>query len=63
MLRGKTLYSQIFFNHQPLMAYLSFLIQALSQPKTLYHLILFHHLFIILFSLLLDLFLFTDSAG
>lgn len=57
MLKGKTLYSQIFFNHQPIMAYLSFFIQTVFQPKTLYHLVLFHRLFIIVFSLIMDAFL------
>lgn len=57
MTRGKTLYSQIFFNHQPLMASLSFLLQSLTHPPTLYKLILYHRLFVICFSLLLDIFL------
>lgn len=54
MLKGKTLYSQIFFNHQPLMAYLSYGIQAVLQPKTLYELVLYHRRFIIFFSLLMN---------
>lgn len=59
MLKGKTLYSQIFFNHQPLMAYLSYIIQRIFQPNTLYHLILYHRIFILLFSFLMDILLIT----
>ncbi len=54
MLKGKQLYSQIFFNHQPLMAYLSYLIQKVSQPATLYQLVIYHRLFTIIFSLLMS---------
>lgn len=57
MLKGKTLYSQIFFNHQPLMAYLSYLIQAISRPETAYKLVLYHRIFILLFSFLMDILL------
>lgn len=57
MLKGKTLYSEIFFNHQPLMAVISYLIQKLSQPETIYQLVLFHRLFVFLFSFLMDIFL------
>ncbi len=54
MLKGKTLYSQIFFNHQPIMAYLSYLIQLATKPATIYQLILYHRVFILAFSLFLD---------
>lgn len=54
MLKGKGLYSQIFFNHQPLMAYLSYLIQKTLQPSTLYQLVLYHRLWLIVFSVLMD---------
>lgn len=57
MLKGKALYSQIFFNHQPLMAYLSYFVQTIFKPTTLYHLVLFHRLFILFFSLMADVFL------
>lgn len=57
MLKGKTLYSQIFFNHQPLMAYVSYLLQAITQPQTIYQLVLYHRLFIVLFSLLMSFWL------
>lgn len=51
---GKTLYSEIFFNHQPLMPYLSFLIQKVFNPETIYQLILYHRVFILTFSFLMD---------
>lgn len=54
MLKGKVLYSQIFFNHQPLMAYLSYIIQGLFNPDNLYKLILYHRMFILFFSLLMN---------
>lgn len=57
MLKGRTLYSQIFFNHQMLMAYFSFILQALTQPKTLTQLILYHRIALLLFSIIMDIFL------
>lgn len=57
MLKGKTLYSEIFFSHQPLMAILSYLIQLFGKPQTIYQLIAFHRIFILLFSLVMDIFL------
>lgn len=55
MLKGKTLYSEIFFNHQPLMATISYFIQKFSQPESIYQLVLYHRLFIFLFAFLMDL--------
>lgn len=57
MLKGKTLYKDIFYNHQPLMPYLSFLVQRITHPATLYNLILYHRLTIIMFALFFDLLL------
>lgn len=54
---GKTLYSQIFFNHQPLMAYISFIIQKIHAWESIYQLILAHRLFIMGFALFFDLLL------
>lgn len=54
--KGKTLYSEIFFNHQPFMAYLSYVIQSV-RPDSLYQLILYHRIFIILFSFLINILL------
>lgn len=56
---GKTLYSQIFFNHQPLMAYISFIIQEIHSWENIYQLILAHRLFIIGFALLMDVLIIT----
>ena len=47
MLKGKTLYSNIFSHHQPLMPYLSYFIQKLLNPDSLYELIAYHRVFII----------------
>lgn len=55
MLKGRQLYSEIFFNHQMLPAYLSYVIQKFSHPGTIYELVLFHRLFLIGFSLVFDL--------
>ncbi len=54
MLDGKTLYSQIFFNHQMLMADISYLIQLISHPVNIYELILRHRQFIMLVGLIMD---------
>ncbi len=51
ILLGKSLYSQIFFNHQPALAFLSAFIQWVSQPIDLYHLVLYHRVFIVFYSL------------
>lgn len=47
LLQGKILYKDIFFNHQPLMAYISAVIQGVSRPQTLYQLVFYHRLFIV----------------
>lgn len=57
MLKGKILYKQIFFNHQPLIVYLSYFIQLISRPQTIYQLVLYHRMFIFLLFLLMDAFL------
>lgn len=49
---GKKLYLDIFFNHQPLAAYISFLIQQYTKPSTIYLLIYQHRMFVIYFSLI-----------
>ncbi len=51
MLKGKILYSEIYFNHQPLMAFLSYLVQKVLQPTNLYELLLFHRFCLFAFSL------------
>ena len=57
ILLGKSLYSQIFFNHQPTLAFISTFIQWVSQPKDLYHLVLYHRVFMILYSFGMAVFL------
>ena len=52
--QGKKLYSEIFFNHQPLMAYISYAIQALTSPINIYELILNHRKFVLMFAFLFD---------
>lgn len=48
--QGKTLYREIFFNHQPGLAYVSALIQRVFNPSGLYQLVLYHRLFVMGFS-------------
>lgn len=55
MLKGRQLYSQAFYNHQPLAAYLSFIVQFVLHPKTIYQLILEHRMFVFIFSVAFDL--------
>ncbi len=57
LLHGKRLFSEIFFNHNPLMAYLSFLVQLVTHPQNLYELILRHRQALLLFSFLCNLIL------
>ncbi len=55
--KGKFLYQDVFFQHQPLPVYLSFVIQQVLQPDTLYKLVIEHRLFIFAFSLIVDILL------
>lgn len=57
MKRGRELYSQIFFNHQVLLPYISYSILSFLNPTSLYKLILYHRLFILVFSVVMDLLL------
>ncbi len=57
MLKGKTLYSQIFFNHQMLMAYISFLVQKFLHPSTIYTLLVYHRIAGFLFATAMDVLL------
>lgn len=47
---GKDLYSEIFYNHQPILAYLSAIIQKIGNPQTIYSLVLAHRLFVLAWS-------------
>ncbi len=55
--KGKILYSQIPFNHQMLMAYLSAAVQQISHPVNIFQLILRHRQFVLLFGFLFNLLL------
>jgi hypothetical protein len=55
LIKGKSLYSQIFFQHQPLMAYISYIIQNILHPDSLYTLVLYHRLAVIFTALLFGL--------
>ncbi len=57
MLQGRTLYSQIYFNHQMLMAYLSALLQGILHPQSIYYLVLEHRLFVFFFGIIMDILL------
>src|SRR5260221_6510528 len=52
--KGKHLYSDIFFNHQPFAAYISASIQTITKPENIYALLLRHRQFILLFAFLCD---------
>ncbi len=54
MLKGKMLYSEVFFNHQMGMAYISYLIQFVTTPENMYELILNHRKFLLVFSLIMN---------
>ncbi len=55
MVKGKVLYKDIFHNRQLGMPYISYVIQRVAHPATLYQLILYHRVFVILFSLCMSL--------
>lgn len=55
MLSGKTLYSQIFYNHIMGMAWLSFFIQKFHQAINIYDLVLFHRQIIMVIAFMFDL--------
>ena len=54
MLYGKKLYSEIYFNHQFLIVYISTAIQYLTHPENIYELVLRHRQFLLLFSFLFN---------
>src|SRR5690348_2865404 len=47
------IFSGFFYNHAPGMAYISFLVQKLSHPQSLYQLILFHRMSLFIFSFIM----------
>lgn len=57
LLQGKHLFSEIFFNHMPLMAHMSAAIQATTNPQSIYMLIYEHRMALIYFFIIADVFL------
>src|SRR3989344_7553536 len=51
LLQGKRMFSDFFFNHQPLAGYISYAIQAVSSPQNVFELILRHRQFMLLLGL------------
>ena len=47
--QGKHLYTNIFFNHQPIPAIISFFIQKIYQPQSVYELIYRHRMTLIMY--------------
>ena len=54
---GKRLYTDFFFNHQPILAYISWAIQTIYQPQSIYELILRHRMALIYFFAVSDVLL------
>lgn len=55
--QGRQLYSQIFFNHQPLLPVISYLLQYFDNPQSLYELVRLHRTFVIVFSFSMNMLL------
>jgi hypothetical protein len=55
--KGRQLYSQIYFDHMPLMAYLSYLVQRYGNPVNIYAVVLQHRQFLLLFGFIFNVFL------
>lgn len=53
---GKHLYGEIFYNHQPVLAYLSAFIQKIGTPESIYSLVWQHRLFVIAWSIIWNIF-------
>lgn len=52
VLKGKILFSEVFSGHMPLMSYLSTVIQKFTSPDSIYHLLLYHTLFLFILTIL-----------
>lgn len=57
MNKGRQIYSEIFYNHQPLISYISLFIQKTFNPQSLYSLVISHRIFVMAFSFLMDILL------
>lgn len=62
MTQGRMLYAENFFNHQMIPAYISYSIQKLTTPDTLYQLIGYHRIFVLLWSALWGIFLIRKTG-
>lgn len=57
LVNGKSMYADFFYNHQPMLAYISSFIQAFTNPQNIFELILRHRQFVFLFGLIFNSFL------
>lgn len=57
MLKGRQLYLEIFYNHQMLMAYISYGVQRIFQPQSIYELLVYHRMLVLAFSFLMNVLL------
>ncbi len=57
MQQGRQLYSEVFFNHQPIMAYLSYGVLEVFKPASIFELLLNHKQFLFLFGFLSSIFI------
>src|SRR3989344_3439524 len=57
MIKGRQIYSEIFSHHQPIMVYISHVLQKILHPNSLFQLVVVHRLFVIVFALLASLIL------
>lgn len=55
MLKGRYLYTDIFFHHQMFMPYISYMYQLLITPDSLYQLIVHHRIIVIAFAFILNI--------
>lgn len=51
-LQGREMFSEIFSGHMPLMNYISAAVQKITSPTSIYHLLLYHTLFLFIVSVL-----------
>jgi hypothetical protein len=52
LLKGKHIFADFFYNHQPITAYISLVIQYITTPDSIYELVLRHRQFILLLGLI-----------
>lgn len=57
MLKGRTLFDQVFLNHQPLLSYFSYVMQMVLKPESFYVLATQHRISVLVFSIICSLLL------